>query len=216
VADVKNTQTKKNQSKAKKQATVASIMAKKKAVTKTIDIQLDGEVADRIADLRSAHTAARDSDRLSNTPDKAGEIMKQIEELVEASQDTVVTFSFKSIGRFRYDELAGEHPPDEDAKKEGAEFNADTFPPALVHESCFEITPHGEDPIPGMSLEEAVDMFESPDWNGAELRRLFFGALEVNTETGDIPLSRDGSEGTVNSLLNLITQQNAASPTLSM
>ena len=195
------------QSKAAKANTIEEIKARKKAVTKQVAIQLDGEIADRIADLRKLHLATRDSDRVSNEADKAPGIMEQIEELVGESRDTEVTFVFKSIGRFRYDEIVTENPPTKEQKKEGAEFNADTFPPALVAESCID---------PEMSLEDAVEIFASPDWNGAELRKIFFGALEVNTETGDIPLSRDGSEGTLNSLLSLVSQQNTESLTPSM
>lgn len=195
------------QSKAAKANTIEEIKARKKAVTKQVAIQLDGEIADRISDLRKLHTAARDADRLSNEPDEAPKIQEQINTLVEESKDTEVVFTFKSVGRFRYDELVTAHQPTKEAKKEGAEFNADTFPPALVAESCVE---------PKMSLEDATEIFASPDWNGAELRRIFFGALEVNTETGDIPLSRGESDGSLSSLLSLITQQNGASPTLSM
>ena len=195
------------QGKEAKALTIAQIKKQKKAVTKKVPIQLDGEISDRIADLRRLHLAARDSDRMSNETDKAPAIMKQIEDLVEESQATERIFTFKSVGRFRYDELVLENPPTKEQKKENAEFNADTFPPALVAESCID---------PKMSLDDAVEIFSSPDWNGAELRKIFFGALEVNTETGDIPLSRDGSEGTLNSLLSLVTQQNTESLTPSM
>ena len=195
------------QGKTAKALTIAQIKKQKKAVTKQVAVQLDGEIADRIADLRRLHLAARDSDRLSNENDKAPGIQHQIDELVEESLDTEVVFTFKSIGRLRYDELVTENAPTKEQKKEGAEFNADTFPPVLVSESCVD---------PEMSLEDAVEIFASPDWNGAELRRLFFGALEVNTETGDIPLSKSGSEGTLSSLLSLVSQQNTASPTPSM
>ncbi len=195
------------QGKTAKKRTIADIKSKKKAVTKQIAIQLDGEIADHIVDLRELHVAARDADRLSNTADKAPAILEEIEALVEKSRETEVVFTFKSVGRFRYDELVMEHPPTKEAKKEGAEFNADTLPPALVAESCTD---------PEMSLEDAIEIFASPDWNGAELRRLFFGALEVNTETGDIPLSRSESEGSLSSLLSLISQQDTGSPTPSM
>ena len=195
------------QGKTAKNLTIAEIRKRKKAVTKQITVQLDGEVADRIAGLRKLYTAARDSDRMSNEPDTAPKILEQVETLVEESRETEVVFSFKSVGRPRYEELVEEHPPTKDAKKEGAEFNDKTFPPALVSEACVD---------PEMSIEDAVDIFSSPEWNGAELRRIFFAALEVNTETGDIPLSRDGSESTLNSLLSLVSQQNTGSPTPSM
>lgn len=195
------------QGKAAKALTIAQIKKQKKAVTKKVVIQLDGEVSDRIVELRRLHVAARDSDRMSNETDKAPEILKQVDSLVEESRDTERVFTFKSVGRFRYDELVLANPPTKEQKKDKAEFNADTFPPALVAESCVD---------PEMSLEDAVEIFASPDWNGAELRKIFFGALEVNTETGDIPLSRDGSEGTLSSLLSLVSQQNTESLTPSM
>ena len=192
--------------KAKKQ-TIADIKKKKKAVTKTVAIQVDGEVANSIAALRALLTAARDSDRISNDTDKAPAIQKQIDKMVETSQDTLVVFTFKSVGRFEYDKLVAAHPPTKEQKADGAEFNADTFPPALLSAACSD---------PEISLEEATEMFDDPDWNNAELRALFFGALEVNTETGEIPLSRSGSDGTLSSLLNLVSQSNTGSPTLSM
>jgi len=193
--------------KAAKKQTISDIMAKKKAVTKEVAIQMDGEIANQIAQLRQLHTSARDADRLSNDTDKAPGIQEQIDELIVKSEKTVVIFKFRSIGRPRYDELVMAHKPTKDQKKEGSDFNPETFPPVLVAESCVD---------PEISLEQAIVMFGSEDWNGAELRALFFGALEVNTETGDIPLSRTGSDATLSSLLNLGTQQSTGSLTASM
>lgn len=204
----KVSEAKTSQSKAAKKRTIENIMAKKKAVTKRVTIQTDGEIADQISELRQLHTAARDSDRLSNEAVKqAPKIQKQIDKLIEESEDTLELFVFKSIGRFNYDELVSEYPPSPDEKKEGADFDSDNFPPALVSASCID---------PEIPIEAAAKMFSSPEWNGAELRKLFFGALDANTETGEIPLSRSESEGTLNLLLNSITQQNVESRTLSM
>ena len=46
------------QGKVAKGQTIANIKARKKAVTKQVTIQLDGEIADRIAELRRLHSAA--------------------------------------------------------------------------------------------------------------------------------------------------------------
>ncbi len=99
------------QGKAKKKRTVADIRAKKKAVTKKVTVQLDGELAGRIADLRVLHLAARDSDRLSNENDTAPVIEAEIEQLVKDSRESEIIFTFKSAGRFRYDELVTEGLP---------------------------------------------------------------------------------------------------------
>ncbi len=195
------------QSKQAKKQTLADIKKKKKPVTKTVAIQIDGEVANEIAALRSLHSAARDQDRHSNDADKAPQVQKQIDKLLKKTEKSIVVFTFKSIGRLNYDELVSQHPPTKDAKKDGADFNAETFPPALLAAACSN---------PEISIEEAVEMFDDPDWNNAELRALFFGALEVNTETGEIPLSRSGSDATISSLLNLVSQSNTGSPTVSM
>jgi len=195
------------QSKQAKKQTLADIQKKKKAVTKTVAIQIDGEIANEIAALRSLHSAARDADRLSNDSDTAPKVQTQIDKLLKKSQKSIVVFTFKSIGRFNYDKLVSEHPPTKEQKADGADFNAETFPPTLVAAACSD---------PEISLEESVDMFDSPEWNNAELRALFFGALEVNTETGEIPLSRSGSDATLSSLLNLVSQSNTGSPTASM
>ena len=195
------------QSKKAKKQTIADIKKKKKAVTKTVPIQIDGEVANNIAALRSLHSAARDADRLVNENPKAPKIQKQIDDLVTASLETLVVFTFKSIGRFNYDLLVSEHPPTKEEKKDGADFNAETFPPALIAAAC-------TDPV--ISPDEAVEMFDDPDWNNAELRALFFGALEVNTETGEIPKSRSESGGMLDSLLSLASQSNTESLTQSI
>ena len=207
VTDAKAKTSKVTQSKAAKKQTIAQILAKKKAVTKQVPIQTDGEVANEILTLRRLHSAARDADRLSNDTDKAPSIQEKIDTLVAASQDSIVVFTFKSIGRENYDDLILEHPPTKKQKEEGSDFNTDTFPPILVAASCVE---------PEMTVEEANQMFASDSWNGAELRDLFFGALGVNTETGDIPLSRSGSDGTLSSLLSLVSASNTQSPTQSM
>ncbi len=203
----KQSTAKKTQAKAAKKRTIADIRGKKKPVTKKVYIQMDGEVANKIEELRGLFIAARDSDRLSNEPDQAPKIQAKIDRLIKKSESTIEEFVFKSIGRPRYDELVSEHPPTKERKKAGDDFNADTFPPALVSESCVD---------PEFPLEDAVSIFSDPDWNGAELRKLFFGALEVNTETGEIPLSKSGSDATLSSLLSLVTRPNQPSLTASM
>ncbi len=190
------------QGKTAKKRNIADIMAKKKPVTKRVPIQMDGEIADQIEKMRQEHTAARDHDRVSNQSDTAPAIQKKIDAMIKKAVKSIEVFTFRSIGRFAYDEMVGQHPPSKDQKKDGADFNTDTFPPHLVSASCID---------PEIPIEDALEIFSDPDWNGAELRSLFFGALDVNRELGDIPLSRSESEGTLNSLLNLVTQSNSES-----
>ncbi len=198
-------QGKADQGQAAKQQTMANIIKKKRGVTKKVPIQIDGEVAVKIQELRAQITLAEQFDSKKNEPETALKLKKELDELIERSHDTEVTFTFKSLGRIVYDELVElpEHQPSDEQKKEGATFNPDTFPAALVAAACID---------PEISPEEATEIFDDSEWNGAELQKLFFGALKVNTETGDIPLSRGGSSTTASLLSNLLTQQNEESP----
>ncbi len=195
-----------DQGKAAKMQTMANIIAKKRGVTKKATLQIDGEIAVEILELRAQITIAEQFDRRHNEPDTAPKLQEKLDEIVEQSRDTEITFTFKAIGRIAYDDLVSDpaNVPSEDQKKEGAQFNPETFPPALVAAAAVD---------PEISLEEAVEIFGDSEWNGAELQKLFFAALEVNTETGDIPLSRVGSSETANLLSNLLSQQDKESPT---
>jgi len=192
------------QGKVAKKQTIADLRAKKKPVVREVTLQLDGQVSLEIAALRTAHVNAVEYDKRSNEPDTALAIEEQIDALVLASKDTEYTFVFQSIGRPNYDKLVDKHKPTKEQKREGQTFNGETFPPALVAASCID---------PEMTVEEASDMFADPDWNGAELARLFQSAVDANTETGDIPLSSTDSDQTLNSLLSLAMQSGMGSPT---
>lgn len=197
------------QGKAAKKRTIAQIRAEKKPVTKKVSIQLDGQVAAQLNELRDELEEAKRRDVMSNKPDTAPKVQRRLDEAMEASKETLETFEFQSIGRFEYDKLVSKptNRPSKEQKKEGMDFNPDTFPPELVSASCID---------PEIPLEDAQAIFSDPDWNAAELQRLFFCALEVNNETGDVPLSKSGSDQTLTSLLNSLMQQKEESPTLSM
>jgi len=204
--DAAQAQGKADQGQAAKQQTMANIIKKKRGVTKKVPIQIDGELASEIIELRQQIVLAEQFDRGENKPESALPLKKELEELIEGSKDTEVVFTFKALGRIVYDELIEEpeHQPTDEQKKEGAQYNPDTFPAALVAASCAD---------PEISLEQATEIFADSSWNGAELQKLFFGALEVNTETADIPLSKAGSGATASLLSNLLTQAGEGFPT---
>lgn len=183
---------------------ISDILAMKKPMTKVVTVQLDGEVAEQIINLTQELRLAERSDLTSNKPDRAPGIKAQLEDLRAQARTTEASFSFQSIGRVEYDALLEANKPTSAQAKEKMQFNVDTFPAALVAASCID---------PKMEPEIAQAMFDSPDWNGAELQELFMAAFSANNEIPDIPLSNDGSEGTRNLLSSLITQQSEASRT---
>jgi len=197
------------QGKAAKKRTIAEIRAAKKPVTKKVTIQLDGELAGMLNELRDKLEDAKRYDVISNSQDTAPAARQALDEAIEASKDTQAVFEFRSIGRFEYDKIVSKpsNRPTPQQKKEGLDFNPDTFPAEIVSASCID---------PVIPLDDAKEIFSDTNWNAAELQRLFFCALEVNNETGDVPLSKSGSDATLTSLLNSIMQQKEESPTLSM
>jgi hypothetical protein len=204
--DAANAQARADQGAAAKAHVMAEIIGKKRGVTKLVTIQLDGEVATVISLLNSKHAAAIAYDHDHNEEDTAPAVQEEIDATLEAAKDTEVVFKFKSIGAPAYDDLLNEpeNQPNEEQKKLGGDFNPDHFPPALVAASCVD---------PEMTLEDAFTIYLDPQWNGAELQKLFFGALEVNTELADIPLSKAGTSEMLSSRLNSIIAMTKESPT---
>lgn len=89
-----------------------------------------------------------------------------------------VTLVFQSIGSAAYDKLVAKYPPSQAQKNQGLQYNIDRFAPALVAECCVD---------PEMSLEDALEIWESDTWNRGELNLLFMAAIEVNTRGHNLP-----------------------------
>ncbi len=189
-----------------KKLSIKDILALKKPVTKQITVQVDGNLAREIANLQDEITRSRGSERMSNAPEQTPALVKKLADLMDKARETEITFEFAAIGRYAYDELVEDprYKPTKQDQKEGANFNPLTFPQALVSASCVS---------PEMTISEAEDLFTDPNWNGAELQRIFYAALECNIETGDTPLSQNGSDATLSSLRSLATRLNAEFPT---
>jgi len=180
------------------------IIAEKKSVTRRVTIQTNGEIVEEIKAMREALEEAKRYDRRHNEEDTAPRVQAKLDELMEQAKSTEREFVFQSIGRVEYDKLVEAHPPTADQRKQGNQFNVDTFPAALVSRAAVS---------PKITLEQAEEIFDSPSWNNAELLRLYYAAQEANSETADIPLLGTGSDMSRDSLLNLVTQLSEGSPT---
>lgn len=79
-----------------------------------------------------------------------------------------------------YDELVEAHPPTKSERDKGAFFNKDTFPPALISAVCI---------TPKMTVSQASDLWNNPDWSPGELQELFVQAQRVNGGGLDVPFN---------------------------
>ncbi len=144
---------------------IEDILAKKKGVQKTVYIQIDGTMAGELEDLRERYVQAQIDDERSNEPDRAPAIKAELEDMLEAAEETNIAFTFKAIGRARYDALVEGHKPNAKQQKDGAQFNPETFPQALVAASCVD---------PEISKDQVDEMWASEEWGPGELLKLFF------------------------------------------
>ena len=98
-------------------------------------------------------------------------------------EQTEVNIKFKAIGSQEYDKLVSKHPPKAEQRVDGANFNIDTFAPALIAACSVE---------PEMSVEDAKEIWESPEWSRGDLMVLFRNAVDINNRGIDIPFNARG------------------------
>ena len=178
--------------------TIEEIMALKKPRVETETIQLDGEVAEEVERLKVALVTATQNDRSTNKPPQAPKVEKELQKVLDAARTTEAVFTFRSIGSDPFEKLMATCKPSRDQRTEGMVYNPETFGPKLIAAASVE---------PKIDLETAKSMFTTPDWNSAELTKLFMSAMHANTESPDIPLSSSAIGSTLNSISSLITQQ---------
>lgn len=172
--------------------TMDHLRSRKKPVIERVPIVLDTELADRLEAAKTEYEAARTSFEARAT-DASRERFIAAEDAYEAAkteaEDNVAVFVFRGIGRRPFDDLVDAHLPTKEqkerAKREGSgdiTWNPESFPPALVSAASVE---------PKLSVEEAQEIWESPEWNQAEIMAVFFGALNANSQRRITELGKD-------------------------
>lgn len=171
------------------------LKSRKKPTMRFVDISLDDDAQAAYEDDQSNLEDAKFA--LQNSPDDADAKAKVLaaEEAVKASakaaKDASQRFKFRSIGRKKYDDLVGLHPPTDaqrkEIEKEGGDpdnlsWNPDTFPKALVAASITE---------PLLTPEQVDEMWASDDWSESETAALSVTALEANNSRRIVSLGKD-------------------------
>lgn len=105
-------------------------------------------------------------------------LSEQIRELEQTIDDAQRTFTFEGIGRGPWMDLVANHPPSPSDRRDGLDFNSDTFPPAAVAKCCID---------PVLTYDEALWLYTELDV--AEWSRLWEAVLLANLGTRDRPKS---------------------------
>lgn len=174
-------------------ATLDHLRKAKQAVQRTVIISLDDDLAaayeDATADRRRLETLLKISKDNVAAKAELEDVIDRILRLEEQLEDVTVAFKFRSIGRAAFEELLLAHPPTrdqkDDAKKQGVEgrltYNVETFPIALVSAASVE---------PKLEEVDVKELWDSPEWNQAELMQLFDAALSCNTQRRVLDLGK--------------------------
>ncbi|WP_406354272.1 hypothetical protein [Streptomyces sp. NBC_00658] len=106
---------------------------------------------------------------------------RRYEAAAEALHKASVCLTFRALPRPALEELIHTHPPTDQQAADGAAFNPDTFPAALIAVSCTD----------GMSEAEARELLDS--WSAPDANALWESAWEVQQEarTGPADLGKD-------------------------
>lgn len=96
-----------------------------------------------------------------------------------------VELVFEAISYKELDALQAKHTPTQQQRVEGAAFNRNTFPPALVAACSVD---------PKISESDARDIWTSDDWSTGELNTLFNTVSDLCMRGLDIPFTETVSE----------------------
>lgn len=173
--------------------TFAQIKAEKKPVTKTVLMVLDPTIGGAYLEAKEAYEEAKTESDLHGDDKSlkatANRLKREFESAKDVVEENSVEFVLRSLGRETVDRLMDENQATkkqiaeaEDKGLEPPNWNAETFPQALVAASLIE---------PEVTLEDIQEMWDSEDWNQAELMTLFFTALEVQQTRRVVDLKKD-------------------------
>jgi hypothetical protein len=108
--------------------------------------------------------------------ERAARAAQRYEAAAEALREASVYLTFRALPRPVLEELIHTHPPTDEQAPDGAAFNPDTFPAALVSASSTD----------GMSEAEARELLDS--WSAPDANALWEAAWQVQEEgRADLP-----------------------------
>ena len=125
-----------------------------------------------------AVSGAATFDRLIKKPRRS--LSFNVATLDEDGEELLLSMKYLALSSKEYDDLVAANPPTAKEKQAGAVYNVDTFAPALISKVSSE---------PKLSIEQATELYKSPDWSGGEIMTLFFNAQRVCNAGLDVPFN---------------------------
>lgn len=146
-----------------------AVLASATPATADAKVCFRNDLLDRHTGLEVELAAAVAADQKRNKGHQAPAIAERIEALQAEIDGSLVPFRFQSIGRRAWVALRLQHPPTDEDKKIGAEFNSLTFPDAAIAASAVD---------PVVAVEDVARIAEK--LNDREYDKLWKATLAAN------------------------------------
>lgn len=159
-------------------SSIDDILAGHKPARMSVPINLRADLLARHAELKRAHSAAIRDDMSSNAADQAPKILDQLRTLETELAEAETLFTFEALGGQEYKQLRAAFPPSKDHRRDGFDFNPNTFPTALIA-AC------SVDPV--MTLPQAKEL--EGILSDGQFAKLWNTAISVNIGDDSAPKS---------------------------
>lgn len=169
--------------------TMDEILGGKRATTEPLPICLDSNLTHRVDELekevRDASVQVRVTPDDGEAADRLEALQAELEEAKEAKRQRTALFVFRALGRKELEDLERLHKVTKEQISDYRDqcrvmqtppnnppnYNFESFPPALISASAIK---------PEISLEQAIEMWNSPEFSKGELGAIFQHAWSVN------------------------------------
>ena len=168
--------------------TWAAALKGKKRNKMVVPVVIDGEVADRLTDAKQKLDMAQRAAQVAPDVGAAGLLKAETEmaEAMEEAEGSSFDAVFVALGREELRDMQLDHPPTAKQSRDHRklltdmglspthtilEQNEDTYTPALLAASIVD---------PKLTVEEATELWHSPQWSQGDLDRLVVAARTVN------------------------------------
>lgn len=154
-------------------------LEKLKPATTVFTICDDPEVKQRLADARAELRAAEhalkavdesDADAHAFVRNRAERAQAEAEAARAAYDKIAVRLTFRALPRAELEKLQAEHPPTEEQEKDGAAWNSETFPAALIAATSMD----------GMPVDYAQHLLDT--WSAGDAADLWQAAFSVQQQ----------------------------------
>lgn len=144
----------------------------------TVRVTQRADLLARHADLKHQHQIALRDDLQLNRDPQAPAVIDELRDVEAELAASEFPFTFEALGRHKYMRVKAAHPARKQDRSDRLDFNADTFPAALIAASAVE---------PTMTDEQAVELVDR--LSDGQFTKLWNAAIAVNVGSDDVPKS---------------------------